>query len=127
MTPTDAGVLVAAAGLIALVNWYFLFSRRSAPAARAAAFAGGAQQITVQVAGGYSPAVIEVERGRPVRLTFDRRENNPCSEEVVLGPWGIRRFLPAHEKTVVEFTPVEAGRFEYTCGMSMLRGTIVVK
>lgn len=127
MTPSDIGVLVSAAALIALVNWYFLFSRRSVPAVRARATAGGAQELTVRVAGGYSPAVVEVERGRPVRLTFDRQEENPCSEEVVLGPWGIRRFLPAHEKTTVEFTPAESGRFEYTCGMSMLRGTIVVK
>jgi plastocyanin domain-containing protein len=125
MTPSDAGVLLAAAGLIALVNWYFLFSRRSAGVAHAAA--GGTQAITIQVAGGYTPAVIEVERGRPVRLTFDRQEDNPCSEEVVLGPWGIRRFLPAHRQTTVEFTPTEPGRFEFTCGMSMLRGTIVVK
>ena len=72
-------------------------------------------------------AVVEVERGRPVRLTFDRQEDNPCSEEVVLAPWGIRRFLPAHQQTTIEFTPAESGRFEYTCGMSMLRGTIVVK
>ena len=127
MTPSDVGVLIAAAGLIALVNWYFLFSRLSAPAVRARAAAGGTQEITVLVAGGYSPAILEVERGRPVRLTFDRQEENPCSEEVVLGPWGIRRFLPPHQKTTVEFTPAEVGRFEYTCGMSMLRGTIVVK
>jgi plastocyanin domain-containing protein len=127
MTPSDAVVLIVAAGLIALVNWYFLFSRRTTPAVRARAAGGGAQQVTVQVAGGYSPAVVEVERGRPVRLTFDRQDENPCTEEVVLGAWGIRRFLPAHQQTTIEFTPAEAGRFEYTCGMSMLRGTIVVK
>ncbi|MFP5379256.1 MAG: cupredoxin domain-containing protein [Vicinamibacteria bacterium] len=125
MTSTDFGVLALAAGLIGLVNWYFL-GQRTAPAVRAAE-AGGAQALTVTVAGGYSPAVVEVERGRPVRLTFDRREDNPCSEEVVLGAWGLRRFLPAHQATTVEFTPAEAGRFEYTCGMGMLRGTIVVR
>lgn len=125
MTSTDFGVLALAAGLIGLVNWYFLGQRRT-PAVRAAE-AGGVQALTVTVAGGYSPAVVEVERGRPVRLTFDRREDNPCSEEVVLGAWGLRRFLPAHQTTTVEFTPAEAGRFEYTCGMGMLRGTIVVR
>ncbi|MDP1569410.1 MAG: cupredoxin domain-containing protein [Vicinamibacterales bacterium] len=127
MTPIDGSVLLGAAGLIVLVNWYFLFSRRGAPAVRAQATDGGVQALTVRVAGGYSPAVVEVERGRLVRLTFDRQEENPCSEEVVLAPWGIRRFLPAHQQTTIEFTPAEAGRFEYTCGMSMLRGTIVVK
>jgi P-type Cu+ transporter len=27
----------------------------------------------------------------------------------VLAPWGIRRFLPAHQQTTIEFTPAEAG------------------
>lgn len=125
MTLIDSGVLALAAGSIGLVNWYFLGPRRT-PAARAS-ITDGVQAVTVTVQGGYSPAVIAVERGRPVRLTFDRRETNPCSEEVVLAPWGLRRFLPAHQTTTVEFTPAESGRFDYTCGMGMLRGTIEVR
>ena len=41
--------------------------------------------------------------------------------------FGIRRFLPAHQKTAVELTPTAPGTFEFTCGMSMLRGTLVVE
>jgi plastocyanin domain-containing protein len=62
-----------------------------------------------------------------VQLTFDRRENNPCSEEVVIGALGIRRDLPAFERTAVEFTPQTSGRYDFTCGMGMLHGTLVVK
>ena len=120
---TDAGVAMAAVALIVAVNWYFLGPRRS----QRTTSSSGAQAATIVVDGGYSPAVVEVEAGRPVRLTFDRRETNPCSEEVVFNTLGIRRALPAFEKTVIEFTPATAGRIEFACGMGMLRGTVIAR
>lgn len=105
--------------------WYFLLSpRRSAVAAGAP---GGLQEITVTVQGGYDPAEIHVQAGRPVRLLFDRRETASCSEEIVFPDLGIRRFLPAHQKTAVEFTPERPGRYEFTCGMGMLHGRMIVR
>ncbi len=121
-------VVSAAVVLIALVNWYFLFSRRKAAGPAAAiASADGVQAIEVRVHGGYSPNLIEVERGRPVRMTFDRQEDNPCSEELVVPSLGIRQFLPAFARTAIEFTPQTAGDVEFTCGMGMLHGTVRVR
>jgi plastocyanin domain-containing protein len=119
--------VVVAAGIaaIAWVNWYFFLSH--GPAARAAAGAGGVQEVTIAVQGGYSPAQVRVKRGAPVRLVFDRQETSGCSEEVVIPEFGVRRFLPAFQKTVVEITPRNAGTFEFTCGMSMLRGKLTVE
>ena len=125
MSLTDGAILVVAGLLIALVNWYFLFSRRTAVAVVPAAH--GVQAITIRVEGGYAPNAIEVASGRPVRLTFDRQEDNPCSEEVVLPGFGIRRDLPAFKQTVIEFTPAAPGDYEFSCGMGMLRGSITVK
>lgn len=118
--------VVLGAGLagIGWVNWYFFLS--SGPAAVADTGAGGAQEMTVTVRGGYQPSAIRLERGRPVRLTFDRQETSGCSEEVVLPDFGIRKFLPAFERTTVEFTPSEAGTFAFTCGMSMMQGRMEV-
>jgi plastocyanin domain-containing protein len=124
----DWAVVGSAAGAIALVNWYFLFGRRGTQAAVAAvATAQGIQEITIRVDGGYDPAVVEVAAGRPVRLTFDRAETNPCSEEVVISAFGIRRDLPAFQKTTIELTPDKPGRYEFTCGMGMLHGALVVR
>jgi plastocyanin domain-containing protein len=120
-------LLVAAAGLaaIAWINWYFFFAnRRSAVAAGAA---DGRQEVTVTVRGGYEPGAIRVRRGTPVRLVFDRQEASGCSEEVVFPSFGIKKYLPAHEKTAVELTPNAAGTYEFTCGMGMLRGTLIVQ
>lgn len=124
MTPLDWVVVVGGFLTIGWINWYFFLAERSS--ATAAAGAGGRQEVTVIVRGGYNPANVRVRRGVPVRLIFDRQETSGCSEEVVLPEFGIKRFLPAHEQTVVEFTPERAGSFEFTCGMSMLRGRLTV-
>lgn len=126
MSAVEWAVLFGGLAAIVWVNWYFFLAARSAAVA-ASAHTGGVQEIAVEVRGGYSPAVIRVERGFPVRLVFDRQETSGCSEEVVIPEFGIRRYLPAHEKTVVEFTPDTAGRYEFTCGMGMLRGGIIVE
>jgi plastocyanin domain-containing protein len=124
---TDWLVITAGAAAIAWVNWYFFVAGRS-PARAANASAGEArQEQVITVDGGYSPAVIRVKAGRPVRLVFDRRDRGSCSEEVVFPEFGVRRFLPTGEKTVVEVTPPKAGRYEFTCGMSMLHGALVAE
>lgn len=124
MSANEVLVLVGGVGAIALVNWYFLFSTRTAVAATAA---GANQEIQIVVKGGYEPGTVRLKRGRPARLVFDRQERSSCSEEVVLPAFGIRKFLPAFEKTAVDIVPNESGTFDITCGMSMLHGKIVVE
>ncbi|MBT9394893.1 cupredoxin domain-containing protein [Hymenobacter sp. NST-14] len=118
-------VTLAGLALAALVVWYFFLSAR--PAASAVSTASGGQQVAITVKGGYSPDLIEVERGRPVQLRFYRDEENSCSEELLLPDFGIRRDLPAFQTTLVELLPRQAGTYEFTCGMGMLRGRLVVK
>ena len=125
MSGTEWMVVAAGLAAIAWVNWYFFLAERSA--ASASVGSSGVQEIAIAVEGGYSPASIRVKRGTPVRLVFDRRETNSCSEEVVIPAFGIRRFLPAFEKTTVEIVPDEPGTYEFTCGMSMLRGKVIVE
>ena len=125
LAPTDWIVVAAGLGAILWVNWYFFLAERSAAAA--VATSAGVQEVAVVVNGGYEPATIRVKAGAPVRLVFDRRETSGCSEEVVFGDFGIRRFLPAFEKTSIDLTPPRPGTYEFTCGMSMLRGRIVAE
>ena len=124
---TSAQIAVTLLGLAAVlwVNWYFFVAGRGTAVA-ATAVAGGVQRIRVEVKGGYMPAVIRVRAGAPVRLDFHRDETNPCTEEVVIPDFGIRTYLPAHRTTPVSFTPT-AGTYEFTCGMGMVRGTIIAE
>lgn len=124
MAPLDWGIAITAVALIALVNWFFLGRKR--PAVATAAAPGDAVDVNVVVEGGYSPSVIEVPAGSRVRMTLDRREDNPCSDALVIPAFGIRRDLPAFKKTVIEFTATP-GTHEFKCGMGMLHGSIVAK
>ena len=119
--------LVIAAGLAAIVwvNWYFFFAERAI--VTAATPAGRPQEVTIIVRGGYDPATVRVRAGAPVRLIFDRQETSGCSEELVFGDFGIRRFLPAHQQTAVDLTPPAPGSYEFTCGMGMLRGRLIAE
>ena len=123
MTIADWTVVTVGTAVIGWINWYFFLAR---PRAVSATTTGGVQEVRVVVEGGYQPSDIRVTAGTPVRLLFERRETSPCSEEVELPDFGIRRFLPARRTTAVEFTPTAPGAFGFTCGMSMLRGRITV-
>jgi len=125
MTPDVIAVLLAGAGIIAAIQWWFFLAGRKARAATSDA--RGVQEVTIAVEGGYEPSTVRVRAGQPVRLVFDRRERSSCSEEIVMPAFGVRRFLPAFEKTAIELTPSEPGTFDFTCGMSMLRGRLVVE
>lgn len=118
-------VTVGGVGAIGGVVWYFFFAAREQ--VRAVAGAAGVQQIQVRVKGGYEPNVIVVRKGQPVRLDFYRDETSSCSDTVVFGDFGISQPLPAFKTTPVEFTPAKAGEFTFTCGMNMLRGTLIVE
>ncbi len=109
--------------LSALILWYFF-----GPKPRVGAqVADGVQEVRVIVKGGYSPDVIVVTQGAPVKLDFYRDETASCSEEIVFGDFGIARHLPAFQTTTIEFTPEKSGEFTFTCGMNMMRGKLVVE
>ncbi len=118
-------VTVFGFGLIILVNWYFLFSRKKA--FQAELKEKGIQEIKVVVKGGYNPDVIVVKKGIPVRLNFYRDETADCSDTIVFGDFKIRKALPAFKTTPVEFTPEKEGEYVFTCGLGMMRGKLVVR
>jgi plastocyanin domain-containing protein len=121
----DAAAIAAALTVIAAINWYFFLAERaSAVAVRASS---GVLEVAITVNGGYQPATVRVPAGVPVRLIFDRQETNSCSEEIVFADFGVRRFLPAFQQTAIEITAESPGTYEFTCGMSMLRGTVVAE
>jgi plastocyanin domain-containing protein len=124
MDTSEIMVLLGGIALIGFILWYF-FGEREKVAAQVGV--SGVQEIKVTVKGGYSPDVIVVKQGKPVRLDFYRDETSSCSEQVIFGDFGIARDLPAYKTTPVEFTPEKPGEFTFTCGMNMLRGKLVVE
>ena len=122
-----AKLIVTAFGvlLIILVNWYFFFSRKKASLAEVKE--RDLQEVQIVVKGGYSPDVIVVKKGIPVRLDFYRDETADCSDTIVFGDFKIRKPLPAFKTTAVEFTPEREGEYVFTCGMGMMKGKLIVR
>jgi plastocyanin domain-containing protein len=125
MTPDK--IIVTLGGLVAIVFivWFFWFAKK--PGMKAALTTGGYQEVMVLVKGGYTPDVIVVERGKPVRLNFVRTESAACSEKVIIPDFKKSAVLPEGETVPVEFMPDRAGEFEFQCEMGMLRGKVIVE
>lgn len=119
-----AELVVTLGGLagIGLLAWFFFGPKQ----ARRAELRGGVQEIEITVKGGYSPSLIRVQEGVPVRLIFNRQEGSDCTSRVVFPDFRISKSLPAFQRTSVEFTPDKTGEFGFACGMNMVHGTLVV-
>lgn len=124
---TTADYLVILGGLVAIaaIAWFFWGPRRGGH--RAAVASSGYQEAMILVKGGYTPDLIVVEHGKPVRLNFRREETAACSEMVVLGDFGKSAQLPEGDVVPIEFLPEQPGEHEFTCQMGMLRGKVIVE
>ena len=78
---------------------------------RQAQVKGNVQEIRITIKGCYSPDVIRVKEGGPLRLVFDRQEASDCSDWVV---------FPGFQAT-------KSGSFGFAYGMNMLHGTLIVE
>jgi plastocyanin domain-containing protein len=125
MSPDRVFVTVAGLLLIAFIIWFFWMKKAKGSAAQTTS--SGYQEALILVKGGYTPDVILVRKGSPVRLNFLREETAACSEMVLLPDFNKSAQLPTGETVSVEFVPDEPGEFEFTCQMGMMRGRLVVE
>lgn len=83
-------------------------------------------KITVGDAG-FLPARVEAAQGGVVRLEFTRSSDKTCATEIVVPSQQIRRALPLNTPVQVQLRVPEAGEIAFSCGMDMLKGTVVVR
>lgn len=125
MTPDKIIVIIIGFAAIAFIVWFFWMSKKTGT--RAAVNSSGYQEAMVLVKGGYTPDVIVVEHGKPVRLNFLREESASCSEMVVLADFNKSAKLPEGQTVPVEFLPNKPGEYEFACQMGMFRGKLIVE
>lgn len=125
MTPDRWIVTFAGFALIAFIVWFFWLKR--AQGFRAAETGSGYQEAMILVKGGYTPDVVIVRSGRPVRLNFRREETASCSEKVIFARFQKSADLPTGETVAVELLPKEPGEYEFSCPMGMFRGRLIVE
>ncbi|OGK33158.1 hypothetical protein A3E10_01150 [Candidatus Roizmanbacteria bacterium RIFCSPHIGHO2_12_FULL_37_23] len=104
---------------IAFTYWFFLMKNEKAVAVK-----GNSIDITVD--GGYQPEVISIPNGQTTKLNFIRKDPSSCLEEVVLGDFKIRKYLPLNKKVTIEITPKKIGEYTFTCDMNMFHGKLKV-
>ena len=75
---------------------------------------------------GFSPSSIEVEAGHKLNLVFNRADKDNCGNTVVFPKLKTRKTLPVGKDVIVSLTPREAGNITFTCGMGMMKGSLLV-
>ena len=118
-------VTLAGLGSALFVAWFFWMKRSRGK--KAAVVTSGYQEAMVIVRGGYTPDVIVVEHGKPVRLSFRRDETASCSEMVIFPDFNKSASLPEGEVVPIEFLPEKPGEYEFHCQMGMFRGKLIVE
>ncbi len=115
-------IIVTIAGIFAIffTFWFFLGKKDS----KAKEVTGS---IDILVKGGYSPDVISVKKGTAVSLNFIRSDESSCLEEVVLSDFKIKKYLPLNKKVSIAITPQKTGKFDFSCGMGMFHGKLIVR
>lgn len=128
MTPDK--IIVTIIGLVGIgfTYWFFLGKReKEVVVSDSAVDSTGSLQVDIVVEGGYTPEVISIPKGKTTKINFTRTDPSSCLEEVVLGYFKIRKYLPLNQKVTIELTPLQTGEFAYACGMNMYHGKIMVR
>lgn len=86
----------------------------------------GVQLVQSTLSSGRYPS-ITVEAGTPVKwvITAPKGSVNGCNNRIYIPQYGIEYQFHTGEN-VIEFTPDKTGKFQYSCWMGMIRGTITV-
>mgnify|MGYP001559738439 CR=1 FL=1 len=114
-------MIVTIAGSIGMAFTYWFFLMKNENEVKVS------ESVDITVEGGYSPEVISIPKGKTTKLNFVRKDPSDCLEEVVLGDFKIRKFLPLNQKVTVEINPEKSGEYPFACGMNMFHGKIIVK
>jgi uncharacterized protein len=82
---------------------------------------GGVQRIAMKVVGlGYEPNRFTVVQGIPVEWRIDASEAAACGRFLLAPGLRIRKLLSDMSTTLIAFTPLQTGEFEFNCGMGMM-------
>jgi len=123
LNPADLAVVAGGLALTGLLGWFFFGPKK----AHSAELVGNVQEVKVTVKGGYSPDLVRVRQGVPLRIVFDRQESGECTSRVVFPDFALNQPLSAYAQTTVELLPDRPGEFEFACGMNMIHGKLVVE
>src|SRR5258708_38635657 len=95
---------------IFFIYWFFLIKKENQVQV--------SDSVDIIVDGGYTQQTIVIKKGKTTKINFLRKDPSSCLEEVVLGDFKTRKYLPLNKTVTIELKPMEAGEFTYACGMN---------
>lgn len=130
--PSRRVLVVAGVGL-ALIAAIVLLTLLAGPVAldrarqaTAAPGADGVQELAVVVAEGvYAPNVLRAKAGAPLRLRIEVRERHSCATKLLVPDLGIDFDLPPMGQVDLLIPAQPAGGYLFTCGLKMVKGSLV--
>lgn len=114
-------LIVSIVGIIGIAFTYWFFLMKNEKEVEAI------DSVDIIVEGGYSPENIVIKKGKMTKINFFRKDPSSCLEEVVLGDFHIRKYLPLNKKITIELKPEQEGEFPFHCSMNMYHGKIIIK
>lgn len=124
MDTTELVVVLGSVALSLLVLWFFFGARDEAPVRLSR---DGLQEVDVTIEATMRPARIVVRAGSPVRLRVLRLSRDAAASELTVEGLGLRRELPQGRVVELELPALAAGSYELVCGLSLIRGSLVVR
>ena len=111
-------IIVTISGLFAIVGiyWFFCGKKETAVSANEA--------LTIIVDGGYKPNILRIKKDKSVKLTFIRKDQNSCLEDLIFPDYKIKEYLPMNQPVTVTLTPPHPAVSSFHCGMNMFQGRI---
>lgn len=105
---------------IALIIWWFWLYKPEAKSALKT-------DVEIIVKDGvYSPAMIKVPTGKPIKLTFTRFDESPCAEMLLIPELDINEQLLVKKQTEIVLPALTSGEYKFHCQMNMYNGVINV-
>lgn len=74
----------------------------------------------------YTPNVLTVRKGIPLKLSITADRSAGCAREIVFPTLDMSRILPTGETVTLDIFPDKTGDLPFRCSMDMSRGKLVV-
>ncbi len=122
-----AGVAVILFGWFNIANAWRLIGVGGNESSANQKTTSGQEQVVymTQDADGYSPNVLTVKKGMPVKWVINSKSTFSCASYIVMRKFKIGKPLNKGEN-VFYFTPTETGEIPFSCSMGMYTGKFIV-
>ncbi|BDR57978.1 cupredoxin domain-containing protein [Xylocopilactobacillus apicola] len=85
------------------------------------------QKAKILINKGYKPDTIEFHRSDPAEITFVQEDSSVCLRQVQSKDLNFQIDLPVGSEKTININTDQTGEFNFSCGMGMFHGKVIVK